>query len=471
MTVRVRFAPSPTGTLHIGTARTALFNWLYARNQKGAFVLRIEDTDIVRSKPEFIEDILTSMKALGLDWDEGPGKDGEYGPYNQLERLEIYKEHAEKLLRKKLVYRCFCSPESLRQSREKAMAAKTDPKYDQHCLSISEEESARRAQAGEPFALRFKTPEGSTVFGDVLRGRVEFNNEELDDFVIMKADGTPTYNFAVTVDDATMKITHVIRGDDHISNTPRQVMIYKAFEYNVPKFVHVPLIHGADRTKLSKRHGAKSVNEYLEDGFLPEALLNFLGTMGCSYKEGMDVMSLQDMIKEFSLKKLNKTAAVFDLEKLNWLNGEHFLRLPVATRVEMVRPDLEESFGTQDPSVIELVLNSFGKRLKSPKDIVEYADYFFTEDFSILPEAAANIKPDTMPLLRKLKENLSTLTNFTASECETVLRNTAKECDVKAGQIIHPMRAAVSGKTIGPGAFELLEMLGRHRVLSRLERL
>lgn len=486
MTIRVRFAPSPTGTLHIGTARTALFNWLYAKNQGGSLILRIEDTDLLRSESKYTNDILESLKRMGLDWDEGPGEaiefdennqpiawseKGDYGPYFQNKRQEIYKRYAQILLDKGLAYPCFCDPESLKQRRENAMARGFDSKYDGHCRHLDPEAIEKAVAQGQSYALRFKLMPGETKFTDLLRGPVTFNHQELDDFVLVKKDGNPTYNFAVTVDDSTMEITHIIRGDDHISNTPKQILLYQALGTKIPKFIHVPLILGPDRTKLSKRHGAQSLNQYLDEGFLPQTLLNFLATMGASYKEGQEIFLPQELIQHFSLKKLSKTAAIFDSERLKWLNGEHFVLLDIKLRIQMIQPFIREKYGDFDDEYITKIVDSFGKRLRSPQDLLAYGDYFFTDDFIALEEAKENLNADSILLMEGLCARFEKLDIFDEKTTEGALREFAKDSGVKAGVLIHPLRAAISGKVIGPSAFLLLEILGKKPVIERLKRL
>jgi len=304
--IRVRFAPSPTGYLHIGGARTALFNWLYARHYKGTFVLRIEDTDQVRSTEEAVNVILEGMKWLGLDWDEGPGKDGGYGPYYQMQRLHLYREYTEKLLKDKKAYRCYCTREELAESRKKQAMGSKPLKYDRHCLSLSEDEKKRYEAEGRKPVIRLKIPAKKIVFNDLLRGEVAFDGELLSDFVIMKSDGIPTYNYAVVIDDALMKITDVMRGDDHISNTPKQILIYEALGLAIPKFTHIPMIMGQDHTRLSKRHGATSVMEYKKMGYIPEGVVNYIAHLGWSPGDEREIFTKEELIKEFSLNKISR---------------------------------------------------------------------------------------------------------------------------------------------------------------------
>ncbi|MFH1362195.1 MAG: glutamate--tRNA ligase, partial [bacterium] len=319
--IRVRFAPSPTGALHIGGARTALFNWLYARNQGGVFILRIEDTDRERSTIEANRAIFAGLEWLGLDWDEGPKVDGSHGPYFQTERLAIHQKHTQQLLDEGKAYYCFCSSEELEKKRKEAAAKKEPPRYDEKCRHLSKDEIKKMLESKIPKVVRFKLPaSGETIVDDKIRGKVIFKNDVLDDFVIQKSDSFPTYNFACVVDDHLMEISHVIRGDDHLSNTPRQILLYKAFGWKPPKFAHIPMIFGKDKTRLSKRHGATSVIDYADLGYLPEAMLNYIARLGWGHGDD-EIFSREELIKKFSLNGVGKTPSIFDTDKLNWLNG------------------------------------------------------------------------------------------------------------------------------------------------------
>ncbi|HET7904250.1 MAG TPA: glutamate--tRNA ligase, partial [Candidatus Eisenbacteria bacterium] len=337
--VRVRFAPSPTGYLHVGGARTALFNYLFARHHGGVFILRIEDTDRERSTQESVAAIFEGMKWLGLEWDEGPGKEGAHGPYFQSERLAGYAAAARRLLAEEKAYRCFCDPEELKRRREAALRRGEPPKYDRTCLALPPGEADARAAKGEPHAIRFRMPDdGETTWRDAVRGDVTFQNATLDDLVIFRADQHPTYNFAAVVDDSAMEITHVIRGDDHISNTPRQILLYQAFGWETPVFAHVPMILGADGTRLSKRHGATSVEAFRDLGILPEALVNFLALRGWSYDGQREFFTLAELEKVFALERVGSNPAIFNLEKLEWLNGQHLSRLSGAEVAAIAKP-------------------------------------------------------------------------------------------------------------------------------------
>ncbi len=476
--IRLRFAPSPTGYLHIGGARTALFNWLYARHYRGIFVLRIEDTDQVRSTEEAVNVILEGMKWLGLDWDEGPDKKGEYGPYYQMQRLPLYQECAEKLLKDKKAYYCYCTREELAESREKQAREGKNPKYDRHCLNLSEEEKKRYEAEGRKPVIRLKVPAKKIVFDDLLRGEVAFEGELLSDFVIIKSDGIPTYNYAVVIDDALMKITHVMRGDDHISNTPKQILIYEALGFSIPKFAHIPMIMGSDHTRLSKRHGAASVMEYKKMGYIPEAVVNYIAHLGWSSGDEREIFSKDELIKEFSLDKISKHAAVFSMDKLNWFNSEYLKRMSVDTLTEMLIPYLKEANYIKEKDLSEPklewlkeVIKLMQGRFKNFIQFIDYADYFFVDKINIEPQAFQSVlkKEGVADILQALKENLSNLKCWDEESIENVVRGVASSLQIKGGQIIHPTRVALSGKKIGPGLFELMVVLGQKRTIKRLE--
>ncbi|UCH83675.1 MAG: glutamate--tRNA ligase, partial [Candidatus Latescibacterota bacterium] len=333
---RVRFAPSPTGYLHIGGARTALYNWLYARKTGGVFVLRIEDTDAERSTEESYRSIIEALSWLGLDWDEGPERGGPFGPYVQSARQVLYHTEVRRLIERGQAYHCFCTPDELAEIRNEAMQQRESPRYDGRCRNLPTDEVERRLARSVPHVVRLRMPEGETRFFDMIRGAITFDNAELDDFVLIKSDGKPTYNFAAVVDDAKMQISHVIRGDDHLSNTPKQVVIYRSLDYSVPKFAHLPMILGSDRTRLSKRHGAASVQEFQRMGYLSESLVNYLALLGWAYDDKTEFFTKENLVKKFSLKKVSKNPAAFDSDKLDYIDGEHFKRLDPMKRVALV---------------------------------------------------------------------------------------------------------------------------------------
>ena len=476
--IRVRFAPSPTGYLHIGGARTALFNWLYARHYKGTFILRIEDTDQVRSTEEAVNVILEGMKWLDLDWDEGPEKGGKYDPYFQMQRLPLYQEFAEKLLKDKKAYYCYCTREELAESREKQAREGKNPKYDRHCLNLSEEEKKRYEAEGRKPVIRLKIPAKEITFDDLLRGEVTFDGGLLSDFVIMKSDGIPTYNYAVVIDDALMKITDVMRGDDHISNTPKQIVIYEALGFDVPKFAHIPMIMGQDHTRLSKRHGATSVMEYKKMGYIPEALVNYIAHLGWSSGDEREIFTKEELIKEFTLDKISKHAAVFSMEKLNWFNSEYSKNMPIDSLTKMLLPFLKENnyIKKEDLSPAKLkwlkeVVKLMQGRIKNFSQFIDYADYFFVDKINIEPQAFDSVlnKEGVPGILQALKDKLFALKSWDEESIENAVREVASSLQIKGGQIIHPTRVSLSGKKVGPGLFELMVVLGQEKTVKRLQ--
>lgn len=460
--IRVRFAPSPTGHLHIGGARTALFNYLFAKCNNGVFILRIEDTDRSRSTEEYIEAIIEGMKWLKLDWDEGP--------YRQTDRFDIYRSYVERLLNEGKAYRCYCKPEELEQRRQEAISKGLSQKYDGRCRNIAEPISDK------PSAVRFKMPqEGRTVVNDLIKGIVEFDNSQLEDLVIMRSDGTPTYNFVVVVDDIDMKITHVIRGDDHLNNTPKQIHIYKAFNWEPPAFGHLPMILGADKTRLSKRHGATSVMAYKEMGYLPDALVNYLVRLGWAYGD-QEIFTRDELIKYFSLENIGKSAAVFNPEKLLWLNSQYIIKEDAKNLAEMTLPFLIRegiiSEGQKlDMEWVSKAVNSLKERVKTFVELANSLRYYILEYVEIDPKAKEKfLKPENIKYLSELKELLSGLSDFTAAEIEKIFHAFAEKHGLKLGSIAQPMRVAITGGTASPGLFEVLEIVGKDRVLKRLSK-
>ncbi|MCH7548766.1 MAG: glutamate--tRNA ligase [Candidatus Krumholzibacteriota bacterium] len=496
---RVRFAPSPTGHLHIGGARTALFNWLYARKTGGTFVLRIEDTDAERSTKESYEAILDAMTWLGLDWDEGPGKEGRFGPYLQSARTVVYHNETEKLLESGGAYRCFCTPDELDELRREAIESGRAPKYDGRCRRLPSDEVDDRVARGIAHVVRFRMEPGETKFRDVIRGEFTFNNDDLDDFVIRKSDGNPTYNFAVVVDDAKMEITHVIRGDDHLSNTPRQVAVYRALGYRLPRFAHLPMILGSDKSRLSKRHGAASVQEFRDLGYSPDGLLNYLALLGWSLDGSTEFFTRSTLIDKFSLKRVTKNPAAFDENKLKHINAEHFKRLDPLKKVSFVyRKLVEEKIlpadfeveeycangsgavatlnGEVDPAHKDVIprlgfiVNVMGNRLGGVTEVPAMLRYFFKDDFE--RESGAYEKylsgADSAQLLERLATVLEGLENFSHADIERAVRSLAEELGVKAGDLIHPCRVALTGGAVSPDIFAVVQLLGRAKSVERL---
>ncbi len=454
--ITLRFAPSPTGFLHIGGARTALFNWLLARNQGGKFILRIEDTDQVRSTRESIDAILEGMSWLGLDWDEGP--------VYQTDRMSLYREHAERLLRGNKAYYCYCTPEELEEKRQKALQHKRKPKYDGNCRGLQTPIPGRRP------AIRFKAPqEGKTVLTDLIKGTVEFENAEMDDLVILRSDGWPTYNFSVVVDDATMGITHVIRGDDHVNNTPRQILLYQAFGYPLPQFAHVPMILGADKARLSKRHGATSVMAYKDMGYLPQALVNYLVRLGWSYRD-QEVFTLGELVQKFSLENVGKSAGVFNPEKLNWLNGVYIRQEKPETLAELLLPFLEgRGLKPRSMSWLVEVVKTLQERAKTLVEMADMAGFYFRDDFQVDEKAE---KKHLLPAIKEPMEiflgRLKSAGEVDEKSLEEMFKEIVAQKNIKLGAIAQAVRVALTGKSVSPGIYEVMRILGKEEVLKRL---
>jgi glutamyl-tRNA synthetase len=456
--VRLRFAPSPTGYLHVGGARTALFNWLLARKEKGKFILRIEDTDVARSTQESVDAILEGMSWLGLDWDEGP--------FYQSERFSVYKEFAEKLLVDGKAYRCYCTAEELEAKREKALQEGGKPKYDGTCRALGEN------VPDKPYVIRFKAPhEGVTSFNDLVKGPISFANSELDDLIIQRSDGTPTYNFTVVIDDATMGITTVIRGDDHVNNTPRQILLYEALGHPVPKFAHVPMILGADKTRLSKRHGATSVMAYRDMGYLPEALVNYLVRLGWSHGDE-EIFSLHKLIDKFTIEAVGRSAGVFNPDKLLWLNA-HYIKTGDPQRLaDLLLPFLKERQVdvTHGPS-LPAVVRTLQERARTMLEMADGAVFYYRSDFDYDPQAVEKfLKPDVIPLYEAVLDRLGKLDEFSHQGIEALFKEICGEKGIKMGQLGPPVRVALCGGTTSPSIFEVIEVLGKEETLKRIKR-
>jgi glutamyl-tRNA synthetase len=472
---RVRFAPSPTGYLHVGGARTALFNWLYARRLGGTFVLRIEDTDVQRSSTDMVTGILDSMQWLGLHWDEGPGIGGPRGPYFQSERLDRYREASARLVAEGRAYHCYCSPERLREEREKADKRGEAWQYDRACLALAPERIAEREANGAPRAIRFRVPDARTSFADIVHGTIEFDSRSIEDFVLLRSDGHPTYHLSVVVDDVDMAIDHVIRGDDHISNTPKHVLLFEALGAPTPVFAHVPLILGADKKRLSKRHGATSVTEYRRQGYVPEALMNFLALLGWSPGGNRELMSVDELIASFSLEGISRSSAVFDTEKLDWMNGQYIAGLPIARLAESVEPFFRDAgleVGASDPWFHRL-LDLLRPRAKRLTEFVDLARPFLAETVEYEAEAIEkHLRVAGLDAhIDALAAALRSTDPFDEPHVESVVRGTAADRGIKPATLIHATRVAATGRTASPGLFEVLVLLGRDRTVGRLERL
>ena len=461
--VRVRFAPSPTGHLHVGGARTALFNWLFARHEGGVFVLRIEDTDRSRSTEEYIDAIIDGMKWLKLDWDEGP--------FRQTDRFDVYKDFVDNLLAEGKAYHCYCTSEELEERRQKALAEGRPPRYDGRCRNLKEPVPGRTP------SVRFKMPQtGQTLVNDVIRGPVSFDNNQLDDFIIARSDGTPTYNFVVVVDDVEMKITHVIRGDDHLNNTPKQIHIYNALGYEAPKFAHLPMIMGHDKTRLSKRHGATSVMAYKEMGYLPDALINYLARLGWSSGD-QEVFTREEMVKLFSLEHIGKSAAVFNPEKLLWLNGEYIRKTSPEELTELVIPFLVSKGLLTTPCEkidkqwLQKAVASLIERSKTLVQIADSMAFYLKDTVEIDPQAKEKfLNKETLDYLIDVRDGLAGLAVFTHEELEKVFQEIVAKHNTKLAKVAQPVRVAVTGGTVSPGIFDVLEIIGKERTMMRLEK-
>ncbi|MFZ0942819.1 MAG: glutamate--tRNA ligase [Syntrophobacteraceae bacterium] len=455
--VITRFPPSPTGYLHIGGARTALFNWLFARNRGGKFILRIEDTDIERSTEQSVKAILDALEWLDLTWDEGP--------YFQTKRLEVYSEYAEKLVNAGHAYWCECTPHELEMRRSKAMAEGRKPKYDGTCRT-------KALGPGPQRVLRFRGPDsGTTLLKDIIKGPIEFDNSELDDLVIVKSDGIATYNFAVVVDDITMGVTHVIRGDDHVNNTPRQILIYRALGAKLPEFGHVPMIHGEDRSPLSKRHGATSVMEYKDMGFLPEAVLNCLVRLGWSCGD-QEIFSRSEMIEKFTLENVGKSASIFTMEKLLWLNAHYIKGKNSAELVAPLRPFLVQRHYPDKPDAyIAGAVRTLQARSHTLVEMADAMRFYMVDEIEFDPDAAGKfLTPEMREVFVRLISELSELEIFDEKSLETVFRKIAQDLAMKLGKAAQPVRVALTGATISPGLFEIIDVLGKETVLKRLRK-
>ena len=471
--VRVRFAPSPTGYLHVGGLRTALYNYLFAKKSSGRFVLRIEDTDRGRYVEGAVQNLIKTLKWAGLDFDEGPGAGGESGPYIQSERTELYRQHAEILLEKKAAYRCFCTPDRLEQMRREQEKQKLTPKYDRTCLRLSEDEIRENLNSGKPFVVRMKVPDDVNVsFNDIIRGDVEFHSRQIDDQVLIKSDGYPTYHLANVVDDHHMRISHVIRGEEWLSSTPKHVLLYRAFGWEMPQFAHLPLLLNPDRSKLSKRQGDVAVEDYQQKGYLKEALINFIALLGWNPGDEREIFSLAELEKEFSLERVNKAGAVFNVEKLNWLNFQHLRSKPDGEVLAMLKEHLAKS--GMDPAkfgddYLLRVITAMRERVSFIKDYTEKSPYFFRAPNEYDPAIIKKRwKPQSAEYLSKLGEEFAKLESPQKQDYEDSLHRTAESLKVGNGELIHPLRLAVSGMGEGPGLFDVLVILGKEETIRRI---
>ncbi len=475
---RVRFAPSPTGKLHLGSARTALFNWLVARHNDGRMVLRLEDTDRERSSAEFEEDILGSLRWMGIEWDEGPDVGGDYGPYRQSERMDIYRENAEKLLAEGKAYRCYCTPEELEARKKEVVGAGAAWRYDRRCLLMSDEERERLESVGAPYTVRFRVPPGEIVVEDMLRGRVLVDSAEIDDFIILRSDGTAGFHLAVVVDDITMRITHVIRGDDHLTNAVRHVLLFEALQAPVPRFLHHSLLMGPDGSKLSKRHGATAVSEYREKGYLASALTNYLALLSWSPGDDREIFTLGQLVDEFSVRGVSASKAIFDFDKLNWLNRQHMRMMSASELTDAVMPFLEregrKSLLALPRGKLELAVESVRNRMETLADAVGPTDVYVRPAGELEPKAISELRraPD---LDEALSLCVSALRGESSEDRETAdrvvkeLRGSAKERGWNAKAVLWPLRLAVTGLTVGPDLAYLIMFWGPGGCADRIE--
>lgn len=476
--LKVRFAPSPTGPFHIGGARSALFNWLVARHADGTFLVRIEDTDLKRSTKESEENIKDSLKWLGMNWDEGIDVGGPHGPYRQTERLDLYKKEVQRLLDEGKAYYCYCSAEELEKSRKAQLDAGKTPIYDEHCRHLTGEEKAKYEAEGRKPVVRLKVrKDGVFAFDDMVRGHVEFQAAGVGDFIIMKSDGIPVYNFAVVIDDAFMEVTHVIRAEEHLSNTPRQLAIYEALGYKPPKFGHISLILGEDHKKMSKRHGATSVTEYRNMGYLPEAVVNYLALLGWTPKGEQEIFTEEELIKQFSMKRVSSNDAVFDINKLNWINFQYMKKLDADQLYDLIVPFLVKA-GYVDAAVSEEKKGWLKKVIWFMKDHIYFAGQaadelkFFFEDMPKITDedVLAIMKAETSgKLLKAFIEDLKALETFDQAEIKKCFNACMKAQGIKGKAAYEPTRIALTGVTQGPGMFEMMELFGREKTMDRLE--
>ena len=489
MTVRVRYAPSPTGIPHVGNIRTALFCWLYARHTGGTFVLRIEDTDRARQQPGAYEGILESLRWLDLTWDEGPEADGAHGPYFQSERLEHYQRYAHELIERGHAYECFCSPERLDQVRKEQQARKQPPRYDRHCRDLSDAEREGRRAEGTPPVVRFRTPdEGTTRYDDIVRETVEFENSTIDDWVMLKSDGFPTGVFSHVVDDHLMEITHVMRAEEWVSTTPRQILAYQGLGWEPPQYAHLSIILGPDKSRLAKRHGAVSTLEYRDQGYLPDAMFNFLGLLGWSLDDHSVIIPRETFVEHFSLERLVKNPAVFDIDKLNWMNGVYIREHTPDERLaalfgDRLEKDLPQSCPRPiDTDTVRKLVPLVRERIERLDQVAPMVEGFFTDELSYtaddLLSKRAGARPSgrfrdnasgALEALRAAKERVEALPSWEHEALEQSLRVLAEEREMKAGDLFMLLRVAVTGKAVSPPLFESMEVLGRERCLRRLD--
>ncbi len=466
METRVRFAPSPTGHLHIGNVRTAILNWLYAQNTNGKFILRIEDTDIERSADEYTNQIYEDLRWLGLIWDEGPDVGGPHKYYRQSERLDIYKQYAQKLINEGEAYYCFCIPEELEEMRKESLSKGETIKYNQKCLHLTEEQKKEYFTQGRKPAIRFKVPSQEIMYDDLVKGELLFDSENIGDFVIMRGEGIPTYNFAAAVDDGLMGITHVIRGDDHVSNTPKQLLIYYAFGFDLPKFAHIPMILGTDRTRLSKRHGATSLDYYRYRGYLPEVIINFLSLLSWSSISGEEILSIQQLIDEFDFRRISKAAAVFDIEKLNWMNGYYIRQADLDRLTDLAIPYLKQAnYPVGNFESTKKIISLLQNYLDYMEQVIEQAAIFYQDNVLINdPQARMIVRKDgSRRIFWSFLRELNTIEELDANIFRKIMKTVQKETGVMGRELWIPIRVALTGKLHGPELPHIAEVLGKEK--------
>ncbi len=468
--VRVRFAPSPTGFLHVGGLRTALYNFLFARHHRGKFVLRIEDTDRSRYVEGATENLIRTLKIMGLQYDEGPDVGGEYGPYLQSQRLELYRQHAQQLVESGHAYYCFCTPAELEAMRKRQEAAKQPIMYDGTCRRLTAEEVQKRLKQGKPYVVRLKMPrEGETRFSDLIRGDVAFQNELIDDQILLKSDGYPTYHLANVIDDHYMEISHVIRGEEWLPSVPKHLQLYKAFGWEPPQMAHLPLLLNPDRSKLSKRQGDVAVEDFLEKGYLPEALINFVALLGWNPGTDQEIFSLQELIEKFSLERVNKSGAVFDLNKLNWMNGHYIRELPEEKRVAFLTPFLKKAgYDVSDPEKTRKVIAAIYKRIERGIDVKEQAAIFYQDHLEIREPEAREIlqKESARTVLRTFLQKIAPLHELDVQTFSQVMKEVQRETGFKKQDLWMPIRVALTGVTHGPDLPLVIEILGKAKIES-----
>ncbi|MEJ2635846.1 MAG: glutamate--tRNA ligase [Calditrichia bacterium] len=466
--IRVRFAPSPTGYLHVGGLRTALYNYLFARHHDGKLVLRIEDTDRTRYVPGAVENLIGTMKNMGLAYDEGPDMDGSFGPYMQSQRLKLYREHTQKLLDSGHAYYCFCTAERLEEMRRRQEAAKLPVKYDGTCRRLSAKEVKEKLESGIPHVVRLKMPEtGETVFNDLIRGEVTFQNELVDDQVLMKSDGYPTYHLANVIDDHHMRITHVIRGEEWLPSVPKHIMLYKAFGWEVPNLAHLPLLLNPDRSKLSKRQGDVAVEDFLEKGYLAAALINFIALLGWNPGTEQEIFSLEELIREFSLERVNKAGAVFDLQKLNWMNGHYIRQLTEEERIAFLRPFLEKAgYDVSNPEKNQKIISAFYERISIGSDIIDQASIFYRDSIEITDEEAVRIlqAPSARTVLHSFLKKVEAQPEVSVDTFKSIMKEVQQETGIKKQELWMPIRVALTGVDHGPDLPLVIEIFGKNKI-------